>query len=242
MGGTETGLKVLGDPGGHRLYRGAVRVLVIEDDAAIRSVLERGLAAEGFEVDACADGISGLDRALDGDHAAIVLDLLLPGINGYAVCERIRSEGMDTPILVLTAKSGEYDQIDLLELGADDFLTKPASLALVVARLRALIRRGAGMASNLVAVGELRYDFTTRNCEVGGVAVALTRREDQMLRRLLVANGACVTRQELRDDVWGADTEIDMSNVDIYLRRLRFKLAPVEIENVRSLGYRVSIR
>jgi DNA-binding response OmpR family regulator len=219
-----------------------MRVLVIEDDEAIRSVLDRGLRAEGFDVDTCADGPTGLWRALERDHAAIVLDLLLPGLNGYAVCEKLRAEGLGTPILVLSAKSGEYDQIDLLDSGADDFLTKPVSIALVAARLRALIRRGATLSSNLIVRGELHYDLGTRVTTVAEAAVTLTSREDQLLRRLLLANGGCVTRQELLDDIWGADAGVDGSNVDIYIRRLRSKLAPVDVENVRGLGYRISDR
>jgi DNA-binding response OmpR family regulator len=218
-----------------------VRVLLIEDDEAIRSVVERGLQAEGFDVDACADGPSGLWKALEGGHAAIVLDLLLPGLSGYKVCEKLRSEGVTAPILVLSAKSGEYDQIDLLDSGADDFLTKPASIALISARLRALIRRGATMSTNLIERGVLQYDLATRRCTVDGADVALTNREDQLLRQLLLANGACVTRQELLDDVWGAE-RTDGSIVDIYLRKLRDKLDPVEVENVRGLGYRIVAR
>jgi DNA-binding response OmpR family regulator len=218
-----------------------VRVLLIEDDEAIRSVVERGLQAEGFDVDACVDGPSGLWKALEGGHAAIVLDLLLPGLSGYKVCEKLRSEGVTAPILVLSAKSGEYDQIDLLDSGADDFLTKPASIALISARLRALIRRGATMSTNLIERGVLQYDLATRRCTVDGVKVALTNREDQLLRQLLLANGACVTRQELLDDVWGAE-RTDGSIVDIYLRKLRDKLVPVEVENVRGLGYRIVAR
>ena len=218
-----------------------MRVLLIEDDEAIRSVVERGLQAEGFDVDSCADGPSGLWKALEGGHAAIVLDLLLPGLSGYKVCEKLRSEGVTAPILVLSAKSGEYDQIDLLDSGADDFLTKPASIALISARLRALIRRGATMSTNLIERGVLQYDLATRRCTVDGVEVALTNREDQLLRQLLLANGACVTRQELLDDVWGAE-RTDGSIVDIYLRKLRDKLVPVEVENVRGLGYRIVAR
>jgi len=219
-----------------------VRVLVIEDDEAIRSVLERGLRAEGFEVDTCADGAEGLWRAIDGGYAAIVLDLLLPGMNGYTVCARLRAEGITTPVLVLTAKSGELDQIDLLDSGADDFLTKPASIALIAARIRVLVRRAAALPSNEIERGDLRYDLGTRACAVAGTDVVLTAREDQLLRRLLLANGACVSRQELLDDVWGANSGSDATNVDIYLRRLREKLAPVAIENVRGLGYRIGAR
>jgi DNA-binding response OmpR family regulator len=216
--------------------------LVIEDDEAIRSVLQRGLRAEGFDVEACADGPSGLWRALDGGFAAIVLDLLLGGLSGYRVCEQLRAEGVTTPILVLTAKSGEYDQIDLLDAGADDFLTKPASIAVVAARLRALIRRAASLSTNVVERGRLRYDIATRTCTVDDASVTLTHREDQLLRQLLLANGGCVSRQELLDDVWGSDSGTDASIVDIYLRKLRTKLSPVEVENVRGLGYRIAAR
>jgi DNA-binding response OmpR family regulator len=217
-----------------------VRVLVIEDDDAIRSVLDRGLRAEGFDVETCADGATGLWRALEGGWAAIVLDLLLPGKNGYAVCAAIRAEGHSTPILVLTAKSGELDQIDLLDAGADDFLTKPVSLAVIAARLRVLIRRGASLGTNLIARGELRYDLGTRTCAVAGAAVPLTSREDQLLRVLLLADGACVSRQELFEQVWGPASGIDATNLDINLRRLRDKLAPVAVENVRGIGYRIA--
>lgn len=216
-----------------------VRVLVIEDDEAIRSLLERGLRVEGFEVDSCADGASGLWRALDRTHAAIVLDLLLPGLNGYSVCERLRAEGVTTPILVLSAKSGDFDQIDLLDAGADDYLTKPASIEVVAARLRALIRRAAAMATNVVERGALRYDLGARSATLDGERIVLTNREDQLLRRLLLANGGCVSRHELLDDVWGTDAENDPTIVDVYLRRLRAKIAPVHLENVRGLGYRL---
>jgi two-component system OmpR family response regulator len=219
-----------------------MRVLVIEDDEAIRSVLDRGLQAEGFDVDLCDEGPTGLWKALEGGYAAIVLDLLLPGLSGYRVCEKLRDEGVTTPILVLSAKSGEYDQIDLLDSGADDFLTKPASIALISARLRALIRRDATISSNLIGRGALHYDLATRSCSVNGSAVALTNREDQLLRQLLLANGACMSRQELLDDVWGTGSGTDASIVDIYLRKLRAKLDPVEVENVRGLGYRITDR
>ena len=220
----------------------AVRVLVIEDDEAIRSVLDRGLRAEGFDVDLCADGPSGLWKGLEGGHAAIVLDLLLPGLSGYLVCERLRAEGVATPILVLTAKSGEYDQIDLLDAGADDVIVKPAGIALIAARLRALIRRHATLSTNLIERGGLRYDLGARACTVADAAVALTNREDQLLRHLLLANGSCVSRQELLDEVWGTESGTDASIVDIYLRRLRDKLHPVEVQNVRGLGYRIAAR
>ncbi len=216
--------------------------MVIEDDDAIASVLERGLAAEGFEVERCADGPSGLYRAIDPSFCAIVLDLLLPGKSGYWVCEQLRAEGVTTPILVLTSKDGELDEVDLLDLGADDFLTKPASLAVIAARLRVLLRRSASSTSNLVVRGPLAYDLRLRRCTVDGQEVTLTKREDQLLRSLLLADAGCLTRTELLDAVWGAEAEVDPSIVDIYLRKLRTKLAGCAIENVRGLGYRISAR
>jgi two-component system, OmpR family, response regulator len=217
-----------------------MRILVIEDDQSIRSVLERGLRAEGFEVDAADNGSDGLTLAIEGGYAAIVLDLLLPGLNGYQVCAHLRSQGSTVPILVLTAKAGEYDQIDLLDAGADDFLTKPVGLGVVAARLRALIRRGAAIADNHVERGALRYDLGTRRCSVAEVELTLTSREDQLLRRLLLANGACLSRHELMEEVWGPESGVDPTIVDVYLRKLRDKLAPIEIENVRGVGYRIT--
>lgn len=242
MGGTERKLKRPARGHHDRGYRGPVRVLLIEDDEAIRNVLERGLRAEGFEVEACSDGKTGLWQAMGGDYQAIVLDLLLPGLNGYSVCARLREEGDTTPILVLTAKSGEFDQIDLLDSGADDFLTKPASIGVIAARLRVLMRRTSNLATNVVVRGQLRYDLGRRECTIADEPVVLTAREDQLLRHLLLANGLCVSRQELLDGVWGPDSGIDGSNVDIYLRRLREKITPVTIENVRGLGYRIGER
>lgn len=219
-----------------------MRVLVIEDDEAIRSVLQRGLDAEGFEVEVADNGDDGLWRALEGGFAAIILDLLLPGRSGYAVCEALRAEGDTTPILVLTAKSGEFDQIDLLDAGADDFLTKPVSIAVIAARLRVLIRRAAALPTNHIERGPLTYDLATRECRVEGRPVELTGREDQVLRHLLLAGPACVSRHELFEAVWGPESGLDASNLDIYLRRLRSKIAPVTIDNIRGVGYRVGGR
>lgn len=217
-----------------------MRILVIEDDDAVRDVLDRGLRAEGFDVDLAPDGEQGLWQAIEGEHAAIVLDLLLPGINGYEVCAKLRAEAINTPILVLSAKSGEYDQVDLLDLGADDYLTKPASIAVLAARLRAIIRRRAMVPTDRIERGALRYDFSSRTCQVCGVPVTLTSREGQLLEQLLLAGEGFVTRHELLDRVWGAAVSRDPSNVDIYLRRLRAKVAPVVVENVRGVGFRIA--
>lgn len=219
-----------------------MRVLVIEDDEEIRSVLQRGLRGEGFDVDTCADGTTGVWKALEGGYAAIVLDLLMPGKSGYIVCDELRKEGLTVPILILTAKSGEFDQIDLLDAGADDFLTKPVSIAVVAARLRALIRRGSALAHNIIERSTLTYDLGLRQCQVDGARVALTAREDQLLQHLLLANGQCLSRQELLDEIWGNNAGVDPSVLDIYVRRLRAKLPDNMIENVRGLGYRIGLR
>lgn len=155
------------------------------------------------------------------------------------VWDAIRSEGVTTPILVLTAKSGDLDQTDLLDAGADDFLVKPVSLELIAARLRAIIRRKSELSNNVFTRNELTYDLASRRCTVTDKGIHLTKREDQVLRRLLIANSGYVTREELLADVWGSDNVTDDSIVDIYLRRLRDKLAPVPIQNLRGLGYRV---
>ena len=219
-----------------------MRVLVIEDDEEIRSVLQRGLRGEGFDVDTCADGTTGVWKALEGGYTAIVLDLLMPGKSGYIVCDELRKEGLTVPILILTAKSGEFDQIDLLDAGADDFLTKPVSIAVVAARLRALIRRGSALAHNIIERSTLTYDLGLRQCQVDGARVALTAREDQLLQHLLLANGQCLSRQELLDEIWGNNAGVDPSVLDIYVRRLRAKLPDNMIENVRGLGYRIGVR
>jgi two-component system, OmpR family, response regulator len=218
-----------------------VRILVIEDDDDIRNVLDRGLRGEGFDVDVCADGEDGMWKAMDPAYSAIVMDLLLPGRNGYAICDHLRAEGITTPILILTAKSGEFDQIDLLDAGADDFLTKPVSIAVIAARLRALLRRRVSIGSNRIVRGVLDYDLSTRACRVEGRDVQLTSREDQLLQCLLFNGDGLVSRHELLDAVWGSESDVDATNLDIYLRRLRDKLAPKTIDNVRGLGYRIAL-
>lgn len=216
-----------------------MRVLLIEDDVDIRSVLERGLRSEGFDVESCGEGPEGLWRALEGDFDAIILDIMLPKQSGYWVCERLREEGNATPILVLSAKSGEWDQIDMLDLGADDYLVKPAALELVVARLRALVRRVSGAAANVIRRGPVEYDLKNKICLVNGAVVELTAREHQLLQRFVAAGVACINREEILRDVWGVDAEVDPTIVDVYVRKLRDKIAPATIQNVRGVGFRL---
>ena len=171
-------------------------MLVIEDEVHLGEVVRRGLAAEGFDVELTHDGLDGLWRARERRYAAIVLDLLLPGMNGFEVCRTLRDEGIGTPILMLTAKRGEYDEAEALDTGADDFLSKPFSFVVLVARLRALARRGASRPPTLT-VGDLVVDPAARTCHRDGTAVALTPRELALLAALLRRDGDVAPKHDL---------------------------------------------
>ena len=147
-----------------------MRVLLVEDEVGLADAIARGLAAEGFEVEAVHDGLEGLWRAREHRYAAVILDIMLPGMNGYQICRTLRAEGVWTPILMLTAKDGEWDEAEALDTGADDFLSKPFSFVVLVARLRAILRRGAAPRPAVLEVGDLRLDPATRECHRGGVA------------------------------------------------------------------------
>lgn len=215
------------------------RILIIEDDPAIADVLDRGFRAEGYEADIAHSGADGFWRAKEGAYAAIVLDLLMPGMNGYNVCREIRAANINTPILVLTAKTGEHDQIDLLELGADDFVSKPATVAMLIARIRALLRRSRTPIGPTYSVGSMIYNESTRICSLDGEAVELTAREQSVLVALLRADGF-VARDDLVRIVWGLDFDGDPGIVDVYLGKLRAKLGKTLIENRRGIGYRLA--
>src|SRR6478736_6247274 len=174
-----------------------VRVLVVEDEVRLAAAIERGLVAEGFQVDVVHDGLDGLWRAREFVYGAIVLDLLLPGMNGFRVCRTLRDEGVATPILVLTAKGGEYDEAESLDLGADDFLSKPFSYVVLVARLRALARRGGQPPRETLEVGSLRLDPAGHRCARGDVEVTLTPREFSLLEALMRRPGDVVAKHDL---------------------------------------------
>jgi two-component system, OmpR family, response regulator len=219
-----------------------VRVLVIEDEVHLGEVVRRGLAAEGFDVELTHDGLDGLWRARERRYAAIVLDLLLPGMNGFEVCRTLRDEGIGTPILMLTAKRGEYDEAEALDTGADDFLSKPFSFVVLVARLRALARRGASRPPTLTA-GDLVVDPAARTCHRDGTAVALTPRELALLAALLRRDGDVAPKHDLLHEVWGDDFDGDANVVEVYVGYLRRKIdAPFgrrTLQTVRGAGYRV---
>jgi DNA-binding response OmpR family regulator len=220
-----------------------MRVLVVEDEKLLAAAVARGLRAEGFDVEVVGDGLEGYWRARERPYGAIVLDILLPGMNGYVVCQRLREHGVDTPILMLTAKDGEYDEADALDLGADDFLRKPFSYVVLVARLHALQRRGAVSRRATLVAGDLRFDPASRRCRRGSTPIALSAREASLLEYLLVRQGDVVEKYELLDGVWGADTDYDPNVVEVYIGYLRRKIdrpfGRASIQTVRGVGYRV---
>lgn len=220
-----------------------MRVLVVEDEVRLAAAIARGLRAEGFDVETVADGVEGYWRASERPYGAIVLDILLPGMNGYQVCRQLRADGVSTPILVLTAKDGEYDEADALDLGADDFLRKPFHYVVLVARLRALQRRGAAQRPAPLTVGDLRFDPGARRCRRGTTPISLSAREASLLEFLLIRGGDPVGKGELLDAVWGAEDDHDPNLVEVYIGYLRRKVdrpfGRNSIQTVRGVGYRL---
>lgn len=216
---------------------------MVEDEVHLAESIGRGLTGAGFSVDLVHDGLDGLWRAREGAYGAIVLDLLLPGMNGYQVCRTLRSESNWTPILMLTAKDGEYDEAEALDTGADDFLSKPFSFVVLVARLRALGRRGSGPRPRVLSCGDLIVDPATRECRRGEDTIELTPRELALLQVLLRDPGAVVPKPELLRDVWGHDFDGESNVVEVYIRYLRRKIdepfGRASVRTVRGHGYRV---
>jgi two-component system, OmpR family, response regulator len=219
------------------------RILLVEDEAALADGVARGLKAEGFEVEVAYDGLTGLDRARSDEIDVVVLDIMLPGLNGYRVCRTLREEGVGTPILMLTAKSGEYDEAEALDTGADDFLSKPFSFVVLVARIRALLRRSADGRAQPLLIGDLVLDPLARTCRRGDTDIPLTTREYELLEALMRKPGQVVPKQELLEHVWGQNFEGDPNVVEVYVGYLRRKIdRPFDhndIETVRGVGYRI---
>lgn len=216
-----------------------MRLLVVEDEKGMATALAKGLGAEGFVVDLATDGPSGLEAARFGGYDAVVLDVMLPGMSGYTVVRTLREEENWVPVLILSAKDGEYDQADGLDYGADDYLTKPFSFVVLVARLRALLRRGPTARAPVLTAAGIRLDPASRRVEVDGETVDLSGREFLVLEHLLRAHPTVVTRESLLDDVWGAADEATTNVVDVYVGYLRRKLGRERIETVRGHGYRM---
>ena len=218
--------------------------MVVEDEKRLAAGLKRGLEAEGFATDIALDGTDGLWMARENPYDVIVLDIMLPGINGFKVCATLRDEGNWTPILMLTAKDGELDEAEALDTGADDYLTKPFSYVVLVARLRALMRRGARERPAVLEAGDLRFDPGARRATRGETHVELTAREMALLEFLLRHKGEVVSKREILDHVWDYDFEGDPNIVEVYVRHLRNKLdrpfGRAAIETLRGAGYRLA--
>jgi DNA-binding response OmpR family regulator len=216
-----------------------VRLLVVEDETRMATALRRGLTAEGFVVDVADDGLSGLDNARHGAYDAMILDVMLPRLSGYEVVRRLRAEGHWLPVLMLSAKDGEHDQADGLDCGADDYLTKPFSYVVLLARLRALLRRGNPARPAVLRAGQLSLDPATRRVSLGETEIGLTTREFALLEYLIRRAGQVVSKTELLDHVWDASQDTAPNLVEVYIRYLRRKIGQDVVETVRGAGYRL---
>jgi DNA-binding response OmpR family regulator len=222
-----------------------MRLLVVEDELGIAEALERGFAADGFAVDVVNDGVEGLELARLHPYAAIVLDVMLPGLNGYKVCRALRDEGNTTPILMLTAKDGEYDEIEGLDTGADDYVTKPFRYPVLLSRLRALIRRSAaaGGTSDVVSVGDLSLDQRARRVHRGDVDIELSPKAFAVLEYLMLQDGLVVSKSQILDNVWDQSFDGDPNIVEVYISRIRTAVdadfGRSTLQTVRGVGYRL---
>lgn len=220
-----------------------MRILVVEDEINVASALKAGLEAEGFDVDIANDGDTGLWMAREHDYSVIILDIMLPKRNGYAVCATLREEGDQTPILMLTAKDGDYDQAEGLDTGADDYLTKPFSFVVLTAHIRALLRRSPKTERDLIRVGDLVLDRDTRRVQRGEIESELTRREFALLEVLAQNPGFVCSKDYLLDQVWGPDFGGGTNVVEVYVGYLRRKVdlpgVPARLETVHGHGYRL---
>ena len=221
-----------------------MRVLVVEDEPRLARALQRGLTAEGYAVDLAADGLAGLEAARHEGYDAVVLDIMLPGLSGYRIVRALRSEGNWVPVLMLSAKDGEYDQADGLDLGADDYLTKPFSYVVLAARLRALLRRGAAPRPAVLRAGDLSLDPASRTVHRGRAVIELTPREFALLEYLMRRAGQVVPKTEILEHVWDAYDAAELNVVEVYAGYLRRKIdAPFgrsALQTVRGAGYRLA--
>lgn len=217
-----------------------MRLLVVEDEERLALALQRGLRAEGFAVDLALDGVTGLDLARHGSYDALILDVMLPGLSGYRVVRTLREEDNWVPVLLLSAKDGEYDQADGLDIGADDYLTKPFSYVVLLARLRALLRRGAPRRPPVLVAGDLSLDPARRRVCRDGVEINLTSREFSLLEYLMRRQGEVVSKIELLDHVWDDAVDTAPNAVEVYISYLRRKIGRERLVTVRGAGYRLT--
>jgi len=221
-----------------------MKILLVEDDKKIAAVVTRGLEAEGFSVEVAFDGKDGVWLATEGSYDLIILDIMLPGRNGYEICADIRKQGDWTPILMLTAKDGDLDEAEALDTGADDYLAKPFSFAVLIARIRALLRRTTGRNPAPVQAGDLRIDPSQRRAWRGDLEIELTSRQFDVLEFLVRRAGQVLSKRDILEGVWAYEFDGDPNIVEVYIRRLRTRIdEPFErhsIETIRGAGYRLA--
>lgn len=220
-----------------------MRILVVEDDAKMAELLRRGLTAEGHSVDIAADGIRALEKAQNPCYEALVLDVMLPGLDGVAVARRLRAAGARVPILMLTARDAPPDIVRGLDVGADDYLTKPFSFEVLAARLRVFARRATGEVTGQLQVDDLIMDTSTHEVRRAGKLISLTRTEFHLLEYLMRRAGRVVSRDDLIEAVWGLDRDVETNTLDVFIFQLRSKLETRGkkrlIQTVRGFGYAV---
>jgi DNA-binding response OmpR family regulator len=220
-----------------------MRVLLVEDEPRLSATLSKGLRAEGFVVVSVETGIEGLHEATENSYDVVVLDIMLPGHSGYEVLRRMRAQDVWTPVLMLTAKDGEYDQTDAFDLGADDYLTKPFSFRVLVARLRALERRGAPERPTVLTAGSLSLDPSRHTVQRDSTPITLTPREYGLLEFLMRNKDRAVTKAEILSNVWDAHYDGPDNVVEVYVGYVRRKIdvpfGTNTIETIRGIGYRL---
>ncbi|SCX08129.1 response regulator transcription factor [Candidatus Aquiluna sp. UB-MaderosW2red] len=222
-----------------------MRVLIVDDEVRLADGIKRGLEAEGFAVDVASNGIDGLWYATENTYDVILLDVMMPGMNGYVVCKTLREQENWTPVMMLTAKDGEWDQVDGLEIGADDYVVKPVHFAVLVARIRALARRGANKRPTVLSFGDLRIDPASRIVKREGVEISLTAREFSVLAYLARNVGVVVSKTQVLQGVWDEDFDGDPNIVEVYIGHLRNKIdrpfGKNAIVTLRGAGYRLEV-
>lgn len=221
-----------------------MRLLMVEDERRLAEVVSAGLTAEGYAVDVAHDGESGLSMARSGDYDVIILDIMLPKLNGYQVCSRLREAEVATPVLMLTAKDGEHDEAEGLDTGADDYLTKPFSYVVLQARIRALMRRGRAVTPTVWRFGDLTVDPAAKRCLRGDVEISVTAKEFAVLEYLSRRVGEVVSKSEILEHVWDFAYDGDVNIVEVYVSNLRRKLdtpfGRSAITTLRGAGYRLA--
>jgi two-component system OmpR family response regulator len=221
-----------------------MRLLIVEDEARMATALQRGLVAEGFAVEVALNGPDGLHLARENSYDAIICDIMLPGLSGYRIIEALRADQNWVPVLVLSAKDGEYDEADALDLGADDYLIKPFSFVVLLARLRAVLRRGVRPRPAILACGDLTLDPAARSVHRGEIEIELTPREFSLLEYLMRRAGDAVSKADILHHVWDAHYDGDANVIEVYVGYLRRKIdLPFNrhaVQTVRGAGYRLA--